>query len=449
MRKIVCVKVFTDNNFNGTAFFINENTLITAKHVVTNRSNEIYNDIFINEIPNSGDLPIDEVKLCDRDIAILKVKKKFYNIPNIKFTAKMKESDIVVIHGYFDKRGGIKTYQHSVSGYVNAEHTYELQNYISKGISGSPVFLNNDICGVAQARNKERNLTYVIPIEECCSKYVNEILDKEDIYDETKEESSIKKMLNGSNFRIILSRRYVNVSQYEKKVERIFSTKDFRIKILRIYRYDFNLLKELSKLFDFENEKSLEYKLDKKLRESREKHLLIIKNFEEIDGDIKNRFTKLLRSLIEDNKNFNLIIFGGKRLAKLAYENGDMSLFSNAMVSFYEQEYRVSSIIEKITGSHPKLNNLCIDMNQEGDIDFYKKELINSATLQMIFNGYKDIDKLCRYFDIKDFGIYNVWNNNELIRDLFWENLLKESKGRLIWRSEFIRQIGKELKCET
>lgn len=179
--QVVCVKVFigsiNDSNFNGTAFFINENTLVTAKHVVINNNNKIYDKVYINEIPGAGYIYIDSITLCDRDIAILKVKRKF-SIPTVLFSDSIKVKKDVNILGYFDGDAGIKNYNHTVSGYVHSEHTYELQNYISKGISGSPVFIGNNICAIAQARNKDRNLTYAIPIGECCSDFVKDQLEQ-------------------------------------------------------------------------------------------------------------------------------------------------------------------------------------------------------------------------------------------------------------------------------
>jgi hypothetical protein len=252
---------------------------------------------------------------------------------------------------------------------------------------------------------------------------------------------------NNSSFRIFLSRRYENTLQYEKAIENTFSKKDFNIKIFSIYAYDFELLEEFSKLFNID-EVALESKLHHIINNRSDRYLVIIKNFEDINSKIKDRFAKLLRSLIEDCPNFYLVIFGGKKLAQLVYENGTMSLFSNATVNFLEiKDSALSQAIIDITGSHPKLNNLCEGMEKGRDIDFYKKSLISSPNLQMIFNGYSDIRKLCRYFDEKDFGLYNPWHTDELIRDLFWENLLKEEKNKLTWRSEFIREIGKSLKC--
>ena len=453
---IVVVRVLIEDSvgtrrFNGTAFFINSNTLITAKHVLANAIEKDYK-IYLSEIPGGGKLfvPSTDIELCKRDVAVIYVKKEFDSIKGLGFTDKLKVGLDVKLIGYHNEDGAINFYNQNISGYTNSEHTYEIQDARTNGLSGSPVILDDEVCGITQAISSKKGVTYIIPISECCSKLVQDKLnDNNKVRDEALDIREVSQILDNSNFRIILSRRYSNSRKYEKTVDEVFSKKDFKVKTFPIYEYDFNLLKELSILFDFSDEKSLELKLDKKIKNSNDKYLLIIKNFEDIENKIKDRFANLLRSLIEDNENFYLIIFGGKKLAQLAYENGNTSLFSNATMVFREEDSDVIETIKRVTGDHPKLNELCKNMKQGQDIDYYKEQLRVSATSPIIFNGYEDEGKLCRFFERKDFGLYNIWNQDELIRELFWENLLKEEKGRLIWRSEFIRQLGKELKCET
>jgi hypothetical protein len=170
MRVVVRVwigKPYEDGKFNGTAFFIDAQTLITAKHVVTNRAGETYQNIFLGNTPDGGIIPIDEVKICTRDLAILKVKKSF-SIEHTPFTKEIKEGSDVTLIGFYDNDSSQKTYQNRISGYQSLEHTYELQNHLTNGLSGCPVFFNGKICGVAKAINMKKNITYIIPITELC-----------------------------------------------------------------------------------------------------------------------------------------------------------------------------------------------------------------------------------------------------------------------------------------
>ena len=189
MKNIVRVWIgdpYDGGHFNGTAFFIDKHTLVTAKHVVLNSKDEIYPNIFLSNMPDGGVTPVVEVVLCERDIAVLKVKQAF-DIDEVLFSNGLKIDETVNIRGYYDKNSSQKSYENRVSGYLNESNTYELQNHLTHGLSGSPVFLDNTICGVTKAINSSKNLTYVIPIEALC-------VEIEMVKPEVDEEAIIKKL---------------------------------------------------------------------------------------------------------------------------------------------------------------------------------------------------------------------------------------------------------------
>jgi hypothetical protein len=170
MKNIVRVWIgdpFNNGHFNGTAFFIDAHTLVTAKHVIIDSKDEVYKNITLSNVPYGGVIPVYEVVLCLRDIAILKVKKAF-KIDKIYFSNSIEIAEDVKVIGFYDKSSSQKNYENRVSGYQSHEHTYELQNHLTHGLSGSPVFLDDKVCGVVKAINTSKNLTYIIPIEELC-----------------------------------------------------------------------------------------------------------------------------------------------------------------------------------------------------------------------------------------------------------------------------------------
>lgn len=170
MKNIVRVWIgdpYKDGHFNGTAFFIDNHTLVTAKHVVKNRDDKIYPNIFLTDMPDGGMTPVAEVIECERDMVVLKVKKSF-EIDTVTFTDTLNEGDKVNVRGFYDAESSQKSYENHVSGYINRENTYELQNHLTHGLSGSPVFLDGAICGVTKAISSAKNITYVIPISELC-----------------------------------------------------------------------------------------------------------------------------------------------------------------------------------------------------------------------------------------------------------------------------------------
>jgi len=205
-----------NGRFSGTAFFINSNTLITAKHVVKYYKES---DIYINTLSDGSTLKIDKIIFCEKDIAILTIKRDFYTFPKINFTKKIEQKDRVYIKGFDGNINAPVNYlSNMVSGYEGGKyHTYRLQNYISDGYSGSPVFINNKLCGIIQARNKNKNLTYIIPITECCSEFVRKelnLISKNYIYIDSNYNDSysslvknISEELNNLGHKIYLSQK--------------------------------------------------------------------------------------------------------------------------------------------------------------------------------------------------------------------------------------------------
>lgn len=169
--KVVRVLIEEPNKvkrFKGTAFFINKNTLITAKHVIEEAIEYNYK-IYLSDIPGGGKLPvsIDSIKLCKRDIAVINLKREF-DIPPILFSKNIKIGLDVELIGYHDEDGARNQYKHNISGYLNDQHTYEIQDARTEGLSGSPILFDGKVCGITQAISTDKGVTYIIPISECC-----------------------------------------------------------------------------------------------------------------------------------------------------------------------------------------------------------------------------------------------------------------------------------------
>ena len=450
MERFVIVRIIraessTIRKFTGTAFFIDSDTLVTAKHVVEPSIKKGYK-LYLSEIPDGGNLFIsyNSIKLCnERDMAVIKLKREF-DIPKVSFLNKLELGLDVKLIGYHNEYGSINMYQQKISGYINHSHTYEIQDSRTHGLSGSPVIVEDKVCGIAYAINDTKKVTYIIPISELCYDFSS----KESLnsYD---DDLNICHMLDIHSFITILSKRYMDVSKYEfdviDKIER--ERKDFKIKTFHIRRYSFNLFEEFLKLYSLDSKESITTDIKSKLNGNK-KHLLIIRDFEYIkDKNIQNEFASILKSIRADNRNFYLIIFGGKDVARLTYGEGDDSFFNDSETTFAkEKKYNLSKNMENITGNHPLLERRCSMYKNTLTIDC-KKRLATLAP-KLFRNLHCDLDKLRIYLDEDDLGEYTVWHGDELTRDLFWENLLKENNGKFIWRSEYIREIGRTQKCK-
>lgn len=451
MGNVIVVKIIRKDSsnikkFTGTAFFIDNYTLVTARHVVEASIEKGY-QLYLSEIPNGGNLLLSHnlIKLCDeRDMAVITLKK-WFDIPKVSFFDKLNIGLDVKVIGYHNENGSINIYDQKISGYMNESHTYEIQESRTHGLSGSPILVDGQVCGIAYAINSIKNITYIIPISELCYDFSS----KESLKS-CDDDLNICHMLDIHSFITVLSRRYMDVSKYQFEVidnikkER----KDFEIKTFHIRKHAFDLFDEFLGLYNLNNRKNITTDIKMKLNKNN-KYLLIIKGFEDIkDKEIQNEFASILRSIKDDNRNFYLIIFGGKDVARLTYGEGDNSFFDDAYHVFCkEKKYNLPKRMEKITGNHPLLEGRCSMYIGKKNIDC--KRILAPEAPKLFKNLDCDLDMLEAYLDEDNLGEYAVWHLDKLTRDLFWENLLKEdNNSKFIWRSDYIREIGKTQKCK-
>ncbi len=408
------VRVLINDKFNGTAFFINSNTLLTAKHVVDKCKN-----VAITEIDGGGILPIDDIKLCERDIAILKTKREF-NIPNITFFKNIREGMEVKIEGFYDERSSINSFTHTISGYLNTHHTFTLQNYISKGISGSPIYYQDKICGITQARDKDKNITYLIPISEVC---IN--LDKrEQRENESDFIKEVFRYLELEKIVVLLSQDFTNIFSYLREIEeRGKESSDFffHFELREKYQNQKEFISHICSIFGIDKEirgivelkNTIKNRLEKRRRENKS-IFLFIDNFDKCD----KRFSKKSAQIIRDLKiepNFFAILIGRKELASMIYARGELSPLNNTKELFFPE-----TSLE--------------------DIDIINRQFMQLSKFQ---------ERICKYLKKEDLGIALTWHFNEVIRELFWKNLIIKKSNGFVWKSDFIKKIGMKIfECE-
>ena len=78
----------------------------------------------------------------------------------------------------------------------------------------------------------------------------------------------------------------------------------------------------------------------------------------------------------------------------------------------------------------------------------YRQAVQNSAVAAQLFarfNREDELTGLCGCLAQGDLGRYSTWPRDEWVRRLYWQNLLCDEWGRMVWRSGWIRDVGKEL----
>jgi len=228
---------------------------------------------------------------------------------------------------------------------------------------------------------------------------------------------------------LLLSQDYTDNTQYIRDIRDIANEQSD----MEFYHFDIPS-KGTTKKFFLEN-LAISSKIDKKLKNldefkyamkkrlerfdlSHKKILLFITNFER--GNIK--YTKELAWIIRDLKmeeNFFTIIIGGCHLASMRYEGGKLSPLNNAKEMFFP----ISQIEEDISKIYLGFSN---------------------------FTSKKDKKRVCKYLEQKgSLGNFYTWSSNDNILNLlFWKNLIVNRDEKFIWKSETVRDIGREyLKC--
>jgi hypothetical protein len=100
------------------------------------------------------------------------------------------------------------------------------------------------------------------------------------------------------------------------------------------------------------------------------------------------------------------------------------------------------------SGQHPRLVETCLRALERGQTDWRAAVMASNLPTQLFarFRDAAEQGAMCENLQREELGWYSTWPQDELIRRLYWQNLLTNNdKGRLVWRCELITRIGKEL----
>lgn len=205
--------------------------------------------------------------------------------------------------------------------------------------------------------------------------------------------------------------------------------------------------------------------------QQRGQFFLLVTRFENAHPEYRYRMAKVLRSLTEQyRRQFRLVMVGGEQLAELRYARGDMSLLNHAqeirlpemgladlqhtLASEFADLQLDAAALQRLlalTGQHPRLIQHCLE---EGIPDPQECEdaLEVSPYIVQLFSVFlNDSSKreyICELLEKEHLGRYSPWLIDEVVRGLYWSNLLtvrevEPRKRQLVWRCELIRRTGR------
>jgi hypothetical protein len=186
---------------------------------------------------------------------------------------------------------------------------------------------------------------------------------------------------------------------------------------------------------------------------------------------------KLLRDFIENTK-LHIVLYGGKKLAELKAKNGALSILNMATVREYPQmtltnlqfilnqesvklSHKKTMQLLNICGGHEILLKYCIEFYHEKRKFSQYEELLEEklqtekSELNQIITQIKNsndvikINKICSYLNKVDIQPAEPYIFDDLLRELYWSNLLIKRGLRLEWRCEALCKVSRKiLECE-
>jgi len=205
--------------------------------------------------------------------------------------------------------------------------------------------------------------------------------------------------------------------------------------------------------------------LAEKLEETQDLFLLVT-GFENGPDESRAELAGELRQLNERYPAFHLIMMGGKRLAALKYAHGSMSLLnvgeelhipeldSRDLPAIFGHLYpqlelppeQLQAVLE-FTGCHPRLLHHCLQKGADSDqaCENTLKQSPLPAQLFTHFREERDHLPLCAFLSQSQLGKFDPWPSDDLLRRLYWNNLITRRGSDYCWRCDFIRQTGREM----
>lgn len=196
---------------------------------------------------------------------------------------------------------------------------------------------------------------------------------------------------------------------------------------------------------------------------------LLISRFEQ--GEQRKQLAGIIRSLSDIYNNHLQVIFcGNKHLEELKFKQGALSLLNIAEIKHWpelgQQEVlnlcdcrfkgiKITDDLIKdfldISGGHPQLLNKCLEIYKKFPrlslID-YPEKLSELDCIWQIFIPFKKAAVEKRIIELlqrDDLGKAKPYIFDDLLRELYWKNLLVKRDGRLCWRCEAIKMTGLEI----
>lgn len=202
--------------------------------------------------------------------------------------------------------------------------------------------------------------------------------------------------------------------------------------------------------------------------------LLLVSGFEHGTPELQREFGSCLRSLHETAPGFHVVVLGGQALNELFFTDGENSLFNFAERRFVadveiepvQEEWRrrhslaadatlpadTVARLRTFTGDDPRLLDRCVEhLDRAGQFaeSAVREQLLQDAELWRAFRLSTPTPELAaRVRELlrqDSLAPLRPHYDDKLLDTLFWSNLLCHRGGRLVWRCDIVREIGRQV----
>jgi transcriptional regulator with XRE-family HTH domain len=211
----------------------------------------------------------------------------------------------------------------------------------------------------------------------------------------------------------------------------------------------------------------------KKLRKQAGKLFLLIGGFDRSKKKFRKELANIIHLILDSNSDTEklcVILCGSRKLNRLKFENGDLSLLNiakvirlpeldindvQALIDFEFKKMKLDDNLAetflKISGGNPQLLRQCLELKHENidlPINKYEQKLLKYTYIweKFIFTENVDREQIKKWLEIEDLGKAKIFFGDSLLGLLYWQNLIKIDENKhLRWRCEIIRQIGRNV----
>ncbi|RKZ76052.1 MAG: hypothetical protein DRR19_28930 [Candidatus Parabeggiatoa sp. nov. 1] len=227
---------------------------------------------------------------------------------------------------------------------------------------------------------------------------------------------------------------------------------------------------------EVEDDSDFEQALGNRLKNSTDELFLLVSRFEQGAQSLGEQLAHILRSLSDQYaQRLHLILCGGEKLERLKYGEGELSLLNiaedkrwpelglsevKALAKYRFNDLRLDDDLANellaISGGHPQLLSECLTLQQQEPIlslANYPDRLSHSQYARQGFTPFiqnkSARQQVSKWLQQDDLGTFTHFIDDNLLRKLYWKNLLTVREvgweKRLCWRCEALKMAGQKI----